>query len=101
MRSELREETGYEATGVRSVPGFYPINGISAHWVRLYAATGCELRHEQDLDPSERIIVRTFTWAECERSCAPARSRTRLTALALMYGRWLLGEDAAPTEPRS
>lgn len=98
---ELREETGYEAAEVRSLPGFYPVNGISAHWVHLYAATGCEPRHEQDLDPSERIIVRTFTWAECEALLRAGRIKDGLTALALLYGRWLLGEGAAPTEPRS
>ena len=41
------------------------------------------------------------TWAECEALLRAGKIKDGLTALALMYGRWLLGEGAAPTEPRS
>lgn len=92
---ELREETGYEAGTLRPMPGFYPTNGISAHWSHLFAATGCELRHEQDLDPSERILVRTFSWAECDALLREGKIKDGFTALALLYGRWLLGEGSA------
>ncbi|MEM8713956.1 MAG: NUDIX hydrolase, partial [Planctomycetota bacterium] len=61
---ELREETGYRAGSLRALPGFYPLNGISDHWVHLFHATDCELEGALRLDPSERLIVRDFSPGE-------------------------------------
>lgn len=95
---ELREETGYEPGEMVPMPGFYPTNGISAHWAHLYAATGCEKLHDQDLDPSERIVVKTFSWDECEALLRAGKIRDGFTALALLYGRWLISQPAC-SEP--
>ncbi|MEM9801469.1 MAG: NUDIX hydrolase [Planctomycetota bacterium] len=86
---ELREETGYRAGRWVKMPGFYPTNGISAHWSHLYAALDCELAHEQDLDPAERMTVTTFSWDEAEALLRAGRIADGFSALALMYGRLL------------
>ena len=55
---ELREESGCEGGQLIALPGFFPINGISDHWVDAYCAQGCRQTAEQNLDPTERIITR-------------------------------------------
>ncbi|MEM9382431.1 MAG: NUDIX hydrolase [Planctomycetota bacterium] len=87
---ELREETGYRAARLVPMPGFYPTNGISAHYAHLYAALDCEPAYEQDLDPAERMIVGTFSPAETEAMLRSGTIRDGFSALALLYGRLLL-----------
>lgn len=88
---ELREETGYRAGRLVRMPGFHPTNGISAHWCHLFAALDCEEVHELDLDPAERIVVATFSPEETEAMLRAGRFKDGFSALALMYGRLLLG----------
>lgn len=86
---ELLEETGYAGKTLIKLPGFYPTNGISAHWCHLFAALDCELVAEQSLDPAERIIVDTFTPAEVDAMLVAGRIEDGFTALALLYARLL------------
>lgn len=86
-RRELREETGHRAGRLVPMPGFYPTNGISAHWSYLYAALDCEPEGALELDPCERLIVQTFTAAECEALLRAGRIEDGFSALALLYGR--------------
>src|SRR6188472_3399432 len=37
-RRELREETGYRAARFEPLPGFYPSNGITAHFAHAFVA---------------------------------------------------------------
>lgn len=53
---ELEEETGYRAAAMSEFCAFYPSPGILTELIRAYVATGLT-RHEQRLDPSERIRV--------------------------------------------
>lgn len=87
---ELREETGYEAGRLVPLPGFYTCNGISNHWIHPFAALDCELRHEQQLDPSERMIVETFAPDEVEAMLRAGTLHDGLTLIALFYSRLLL-----------
>jgi ADP-ribose pyrophosphatase len=54
---ELREETGCVAGRLLPMNGFYPINGISAHWAHAYVAVECEQLEALDLDDTERLSV--------------------------------------------
>lgn len=85
-RRELAEETGYRAGTLERLPGFYPTNGISAHWAHLFVARDCVLAGAQDLDAAERIVVETFTWGEAEALLRAGRIEDGFAALALLYG---------------
>ncbi len=87
---ELREETGYEAGRLVPLPGYYTCNGISNHWIHPFAALDCELRHEQQLDPSERMIVETFAPDEVEAMLRAGTLHDGLSLIALFYSRLLL-----------
>jgi ADP-ribose pyrophosphatase len=84
-RREVREETGFEPARLVPLPGFYPANGITAHWAHAFAGLDCEEKGEQELDPSERIVVRTFTRAEVEALLDAGRIEDAFTALTLAY----------------
>jgi len=88
---ELREETGHRAGRLVPLPGFYPTNGISAHWSFLFAALDCEPEGQLQLDPSERLIVQTFEPAECGAMLRAGRIEDGFSALALLYGNLALG----------
>ena len=85
-RRELAEETGYRAGNMERLPGFYPTNGISAHWAHLFVARDCELAGAQTLDAAERILVETFTWDEAEALLRAGRIEDGFAALSLLYG---------------
>ena len=92
-RRELREETGFEPAELVELPGFYPINGISAHHARAFVGLGCERAGEPKPEPSERMIVRTFPRAEVEALLDAGRIADGFTALAIAY--WLRGSRPA------
>lgn len=97
-RRELLEETGYSCPGdLQPLPGFYPTNGISAHWAHLFLASGCRRVQDQDLDPAERMVVREFTPGEVERMLREGRFEDGFTAIGLMYAR-LLGPRAGSAD---
>lgn len=85
-RRELAEETGYRAGALEPLPGFYPTNGISAHWAHLFVARDCVRAGDQNLDAAERIVVTTFTWEEAEALLRAGRIEDGFAALALLYG---------------
>ncbi|MBL8863530.1 MAG: NUDIX hydrolase [Planctomycetes bacterium] len=82
---ELREETGWTARSFEPLPGFYPINGISAHWAHLFVARGCVPAGEPQHDELEQIVVRAFTRPEVEALLDAGRCADGFTALALLY----------------
>jgi ADP-ribose pyrophosphatase len=90
-RRELREETGHRAGRLVPLPGFHPTNGISAHWSFLFAALDCEPEGALELDPCERLIVRTFAPTECAALLRAGQIEDGFSALALMYGSFVLG----------
>jgi ADP-ribose pyrophosphatase len=84
---ELREETGHRCARLEALPGFYPSNGISAHYAHAFVAHGCEKVGELQLDDTERIVVRAFTRAEIERLLDAGKLADAFAAISLMY--WL------------
>ena len=86
-RRELLEETGHMAGTLQPLPGFYPTNGISAHYAHAFLATGCEEVAELNLDPAERITPRCFTRAEVVAHLDAGGFKDGFTAITLMY--WL------------
>ena len=88
---ELTEETGYGSEQIEPLPGFYTCNGISDHWIHPFLATGCELRAAQQLEPSERLIVETFSRDEVEAMLRAGTIRDGLTLIALFQALPRLG----------
>ncbi len=84
-RRELLEETGHRAASIEPLPGFFPTNGISAHYAHLYLARGCQRVAELALDPSEQLSVRAVPRAEVERRLRAGEFADGFTALALFY----------------
>lgn len=84
-RRELREETGYVAARLEPLPGFYPTNGISAHYAHAFRARGCERAGTPKLDPSELMTVRVFTAEEARALLRSGRIADGFSALALLY----------------
>jgi ADP-ribose pyrophosphatase len=84
-RRELREETGHSAGKLVPLPGFYPTNGISAHYAHAYVALDCAPEGELELDDSEQLIVRVFAQAEAEALLDAGLLADAFTALPLLY----------------
>jgi ADP-ribose pyrophosphatase len=82
---ELREETGYRAGRLVSLPGFYPTNGISAHYSHAFVALDCVEEGPPQMDSSEQLIVRAFSVEEVERLIDAGRVADGFTAIAVMY----------------
>jgi ADP-ribose pyrophosphatase len=92
---EVREETGYRAARMDPLPGFYPTNGISAHFAHLFVGIDCEEVGELMLDDSEHLIVRAFDVRDVERMLDHGRFEDGFSAIALMY--YLRTATARPT----
>jgi ADP-ribose pyrophosphatase len=86
-RRELLEETGHQAGRLVELPGFYPVNGISAHWSHAFAALDCVRVGEAATDDAEQIVVRPFQRDAVERLLDAGRIADAFSALALAY--WL------------
>lgn len=84
-RRELREESGCTGGELVALPGFYPTNGISPHYVHAFAAIGCERTHELELDHSEQILVQTFSRAEVRALLEAGQLADAFTALSLYH----------------
>lgn len=54
-KRELREETGYEAHKLVELDSFYQDEGCSSALNRIYLATDCEKKFDQQLDKDEHI----------------------------------------------
>jgi ADP-ribose pyrophosphatase len=84
-RRELREETGHEAERLRPLPGFYPVNGISAHFAHAFLAEGCRAVGPPAADAAEQLVVRVFEQREVEALLDAGRLADGFSALALFY----------------
>jgi 8-oxo-dGTP pyrophosphatase MutT (NUDIX family) len=82
---ELREETGCAGGRLHPLPGFFPTNGISAHYAHAFVALGCERVAEPELDAAEQLVVRVFEPREAEALLDAGHLADGFTALALMY----------------
>ncbi len=81
--SSRRPATGRELA--RALPGFYPTNGISAHYAHAFVAHGCQRAGVQQLEPSERILLRAFERGEVEALLDAGRILDAFAALPLLY----------------
>jgi ADP-ribose pyrophosphatase len=88
-RRELLEECGCAPAALEPLPGFFPVNGISAHYAHLFVARGCRRVAEPRLDDLEQLVVGSFARAEVERLVDSGRIQDGFSALALL--RWLRG----------
>lgn len=84
-RRELREETGHDSTKIERVAGFYPTNGISAHYAHIVIARDCERVGEIQLDAAERLEVHVFDRERAWRLLRSGAVEDGFTALALFY----------------
>ncbi len=82
---EAREETGHRVTRLVPLPGFYPTNGISAHYAHLFVGIDCDEVSAPNLDASEHLTVRTFDVPDVERMLDHGRFEDGFSAIALMY----------------
>jgi len=82
---ELLEETGFAVGTLQELPGFYPTNGISAHFAHAFVARGCRKLQEPELDAAEQLIVRTFSRDEARALLRAGRIEDGFTAIVLMY----------------
>ncbi|MFT5284773.1 MAG: 8-oxo-dGTP pyrophosphatase MutT (NUDIX family) [Planctomycetota bacterium] len=80
---ELLEETGYASDSVEKLCGFYPINGISAHYAHAFVARDCEWTSELKLDHSELLEVHRFEPDEVRGLLLRGEIQDGFTALAL------------------
>ncbi len=82
---EVREETGHRVARLLPLPGFYPTNGISAHYAHVFVAEDCEPEGALMLDASEHLVVRTFARSQVESLLDHGRFADGFSAIALMY----------------
>lgn len=82
---ELREETGHRAGRLERVAGFYPTNGISAHYAHIVIAHDCVEEGAVQLDAAERLEVHVFDRARVKKLLASGAVEDGFTALALFY----------------
>jgi 8-oxo-dGTP pyrophosphatase MutT (NUDIX family) len=82
---ELREESGHTCGRLEPLPGFYPMNGITAHYVHAFVAHDCVWEGPVQLDEAERIEVRALPRAEVERMLLAGEIADGFTALSLHY----------------
>jgi ADP-ribose pyrophosphatase len=92
---ELREESGCRAGRWLELPGFFPLNGISDHWVHTFCALDCEQGDSQP-DDTERILTRVFTLDEVRALLRAGRIVDAFSALALYYYLDLVRREATP-----
>jgi len=84
-RRELAEETGYRAGRLIELPGFYPTNGISAHYAHAFCALDCERVGTTQLDLSEQLVVRVFEHDEVERLVTAGRIQDGFAVIGLLH----------------
>jgi len=82
---ELLEEAGLRAGRWTSLPGFYPINGISPHYAHAFLAEECLVVGEPQPEESEQLVRRFCTREEIEGLFDAGRFADAFTALAVAY----------------
>lgn len=95
---ELAEEAGVRPGRLIELPGFYPINGISDHYVHAFAALDCVADDAHLPDDSERIFARAFEPEAVRALLRSGRLRDAFSALSL-YHHFDLTADAADQQP--
>jgi ADP-ribose pyrophosphatase len=94
---ELREEAGCIPGKLVELPGFYPTNGISPHYVHAFAALDCEFDNQLALDDSEQILAKRFSRDEVRALLRAGKLADAFAALTLLYYFELL--DAPTRDP--
>lgn len=84
-RRELLEETGLDSDGIERLAGFYPTNGISAHYAHIFVARDCRRVEEPQLDPAEKLSVHPIPEAAVREKLAAGGFEDGFTSLALFY----------------
>lgn len=84
-RRELREETGLLAERIVPLAGFYPTNGISAHYAHAFAALGCTPGAALALDAAERLSMHVIPREAVRARLLRGGFEDGFTALALFY----------------
>jgi ADP-ribose pyrophosphatase len=84
---ELLEETGFAARHLDPLPGFYPTNGITAHFAHPFLGSECREVAEPRREPAELMTLRSFTVSELEALLDAGRLVDAFAALPLAY--WL------------
>ena len=85
VERELLEETGYRASRMVELAGFYPTNGISPHHARLFVALDCTLERAPAPDSCEKLSVHVHPAREVRRRLHRGDYADGFTALALFY----------------
>ncbi len=67
-KRELREETGYVSDSWRSLGKVSTNPAIFTNFCHIYLADNCVLEYEQDLDPHERIAVKTMSIGDVKKA---------------------------------
>jgi ADP-ribose pyrophosphatase len=98
---ELLEETGYAPGRLIELGAFYPINGISPHRARLFAALDCVRVRAPELGPCERFSVHVLGGSEVRARLARGDFEDGFTALALFYYFSSLRSSALSASPES
>jgi len=96
---ELAEEAGVRPGELRELPSFYPINGISDHFVHAFVATHCVQDDSHRPDDSERLFARAFEPDEVRALLRSGRMRDAFSALCLFHHFDLEAADAANDQP--
>ena len=68
-----------------SLPGFYPTDGISAHYSHTFYALDCVQLPSASPESSELILVRPHTRAEVEALLDAGKIEGGFSAIALLY----------------
>lgn len=82
---ELLEETGYAAGRWVELPGFYPTNGISAHYAHAFVALDCSHVAAPATDLTEQLVVRVFTPDEIDRLVTAGRIQDGFAVIGLSH----------------
>jgi ADP-ribose pyrophosphatase len=82
---ELREETGYEADGVRHLYTAEPANGYADSVFHYFLAEGSTHTARQDLDFNESIRVGTASFEELLAAVRKGDFRDGRSAMGIMY----------------
>ncbi len=84
---ELMEEAGLKPARLVDLPGFYPTNGISAHYAHAFVAEGCTIEREPEPEDSEQLFRREFTPEQVAALLDAGRFADAFSALCVAY--WL------------
>jgi ADP-ribose pyrophosphatase len=81
---ELEEETGYRATSLEPLLGFFPTPGMSDEFMHVFLARGLR-KTAQRLDPAEQIEVELLSVAEVLECIRTQQIRDAKTIAAVLY----------------